>query len=154
MAGPMNTSPGVNWQSYQSAQNQGWVGPNGQQQMGQNGGNFTVQQPEQPPFVGRFINQIEEVMPREVPMDGRIAIFPTPNLEEIYLKAWDRYGSIKTFRYILDPNQTFNAPPMQQGPDMSSQILQRLDELEKKLGDSQNKPTNRRNNSKGGEENA
>lgn len=160
MAGPMNTSPG-GWQNYQPNPSSAWIaqGPNGQatpfqNNFGQNGGNMVVQQQE-PPFVGRFINQIGEVVPREVPMDGRLAIFPTQNLEEIYLKAWDRYGTIKTFRYILDPNQNLNAQ-QPQGSDMSSQILERLDNLEQKLGESQQqlKNNNRRNTSKGGDENA
>lgn len=150
----MSISPG-GWQGYQQGQGQQWgMNPqNTQSPFGQNGGNFVAQQPD-PQFVGRFINRIEEVMPKEVPMDGRPGIFPTQNLEEIYLKAWDRYGTIKTFRYILDPTQNFNNAPPMQGSDMQSAILQRLDELEQKLTEPQAKPANRRNNSKGGEENA
>lgn len=150
----MNASPG-GWQGYQQGPNQQW-GMNGQFQngFGQNGGNTMALQPQDPPFVGRFINQIEEVMPREVPMDGRVAIFPSQSLEEIYLKAWDRNGSIKTFRYILDPMQSLNAPNQAQDSNMGSMILERLDQLEQKLSDTNPKPANRRNNSKGGEENA
>lgn len=152
-----NTSPG-NWQNYMSSPQQTYATqqyPIGQQSSvyGQNGGNFGMQQPD-PPFVGRYINQIEDVMPREVPMDGRAAIFPTQSLEEIYLKAWDRNGTIKTFRYILDPTQNLNAPVAQE-PDMGSRILERLDQLEQRLGETQQaKNANRRNNSKGGDENA
>lgn len=142
-----NTSLG-GWQG----QNSQWIAnpQNTQGPFGQNGGNMMAQQPQDPPFVGRFINQIEEVMPREVPMDGRPAIFPTQTLEEIYLKAWDRNGTIKTFRYILDPTQVVNAPQAEVGPN----ILERLEQLEQKLGEvQQSKNANRRNN-KGGEDNA
>lgn len=148
----LNTSPG-GWQGYQQGPNQQWpTNPqNTQSPFGQNGGNMMVQQQELP-FVGRFIGHIEEVMPREIPMDGRPAIFPTQTLEEIYLKAWDRNGSIKTFRYILDPMQAFNA---QSTPTQDPNILERLDQLEQKLSEvQQGKPNNRRNTSKGGEENA
>lgn len=145
MAGPMNQQYG-GWQTYNQQQNFN--------QFGQNGGQITPQ-PTEPPFVGRYINQIEDVMPREVPMDGRAAIFPTQTLEEIYLKAWDRNGTIKTFRYILDPTQNLNAQGSAQEPDMSSRILERLDQLEQRLNDSgQTKPANRRTSSKGGDENA
>lgn len=150
-----NTSPG-GWQGgYMQGQNQPWV-VNPQQTgmpFGQNGGNMMAQQPQESPFVGRYINQIEEVMPREIPMDGRVAIFPTQSLEEIYLKAWDRNGSIKTFRYILDPMQNLNAQNAVQEANMGSMILERLDQLEQRLNETNQKPTNRRNNSKGGEDN-
>lgn len=144
-----NTSP-VGWQAYPQNQAQP------QFSYGQNGGNFgsqAMQQTQDPPFVGRFINQIEEVMPREVPMDGRIAVFPSQSLEEIFIKAWDRNGNIKTIRYILDPMQNLNQAP-QQAPNMGAQILERLDQLEQRLNDTQSKPNNQRNKSKGGDDNA
>lgn len=146
-----NTSPG-GWQNYSQGTNAQWVvnPQNTQGPFGQNGGNMTMQQPQDPQFVGRFINHIEEVMPREIPMDGRPAIFPTQTLEEIYLKAWDRNGTIKTFRYILDPTQVINTSQTEVGPN----ILERLEQLEQRLGEvQQSKNTNRRNN-KGGENNA
>lgn len=143
-----NTSPN-GWQSYLQGQNQQY--PQGP--FNQNGGVMGMRQ-EESQFVGRFINRIDEVMPREVPMDGRPAIFPTQTLEEIYLKAWDRDGRIKTFRYILDPTQIPSTQNSVQQQDMGSMILERLDQLEQRLGDSQNgKPANRRT-SKGGENNA
>lgn len=151
----MNMSPG-GWNGYSQSPTQQWVqnAPNPQYQFGQNGGQM-MQQSQDTPFVGRYINQIEEVMPREVPMDGRVGIFPTQSLEEIYLKFWDRSGTIKTIRYILDPLQ-MQGMTMQsaaQQPDMSSKILERLEQIEQRLGE-QPKNTNRRNNSKGGDENA
>lgn len=149
MAGQMNM-PSGGWQGYAPT-------PTQQYPMlgyGQNGGNMPAPQPTETPFVGRYINHIEEVMPREVPMDGRAAIFPTQSLEEIYLKAWDRNGTIRTIRYVLDPMQNLTQGTAQEA-DMSSKILERLEQLEQKLGESQQqKAANRRNNSKGGDENA
>lgn len=154
MAGPMNQSLG-GWQGYPQGQTQWSASPQQPQySFGQNGGNMSMPQQTEAPFVGRFINQIEEVMPREVPMDGRVAIFPSQSLEEIYLKAWDRNGSIKTFRYVLDPIQSLNAQGTAQEPNMGSMILERLYQLEQRLNETNQKQTNRRNNSKGGEENA
>lgn len=154
MAGQMSM-PSGGWQGYPQGQNQQWgVQQYPQSGFGQNGGNMAMPQQADPPFVGRYINHIEEVMPREVPMDGRAAIFPTQTLEEIYLKAWDRNGTIRTIRYVLDPMQNLTQGTVQE-PDMSSRILERLDQLEQRLGETQQtKNVNRRNNSKGGEENA
>lgn len=151
MAGPNVQNAG--WQNYTPNPNPQYVvsGSPVQNGFGQNGGYMMAPTQPEMQFVGRFINQIEDVMPKEVPMDGRPAIFPTQSLNEIYLKAWDRYGTIKTFRYILDPDQNLNVPPPQQGADMQSQILSRLDDLEKKLSEGQQNKLNQRTNSKGGE---
>lgn len=150
----MNASPG-GWQGYPQGQNQQFgMGGQFQNNFGQNGGTSMMQPSPELPFVGRYINSIEEVMPREIPMDGRVAIFPSQSLEEIYLKAWDRNGSIKTFRYVLDPMQNLNAQNQTQDSNMGSLILERLDQLEQRLNEANPKPANRRNNSKGGEENA
>lgn len=156
MAGPMNTQSG-GWQNFTPTPTPQFANsmPQGQMQMpngfGQNGGYMVAPQQPDMQFVGRFINQIEEVMPKEVPMDGRPAIFPTQALDEIYLKVWDKYGTIKTFRYVLDLSQNLNAPPPQQENDLQSKILQRLDDLEKQFGEAQTKPASQRNNSKGGD---
>lgn len=155
----MNTMSPGGWQGYSPGPNQNWnTSPglyqpvNNQSPFGQNGGNMTTPQQAETPFVGRYINQIEEVMPREVPMDGRVAIFPTQSLEEIYLKAWDRNGSIRTFRYILDPTQNLNAQNAASEPDMATKILDRLEQLEHRFDEAQqSKPTNQRR-AKGGEE--
>lgn len=142
------SQPYGGWQNYAQGPQQNFGA------FSQNGGNMPVQQPVETPFVGRYINQIEEVMPREVPMDGRAAIFPTQTLEEIYLKVWDRNGSIRTIRYVLDPMQNF-AQNQSQELDMGSKILERLEQLEQRLSvNDQPKQSSRRTNSKGGEENA
>lgn len=150
----MNTM-GNGWQGYSQGPNQqfGSAQYSSQNQYGQNGGNL-MSQPTETPFVGRYINHIEEVMPREVPMDGRAALFPTQTLEEIYLKAWDRNGTIKTFRYILDPMQGLDQQGRAQ-ESMESKILERLEKLEERLSEAQQQPKQpRRGNSKGGEDNA
>lgn len=152
MAGPMNM-PTNDWRNT-GAQQPG---------MGMNYGmpsapqpypstNFqSVQQPQpiqspQSPFVGRFIDSLDEIVPNEVPMDGRPGYFPTRNLEEIYFKAWKSDGQVKTLRYVLDP--TFNPTPPPQNEISMMTLLARIDDLEKKLADS---GKNNRTASKGGE---
>lgn len=91
--------------------------------------------PSQPsstlPFTGRYVQSLTDIRPNEVPMDGRVALFPTTNLDEIYLKSWGVDGLIKTFRYVLDTSADLNAvAPQQQTTDNWQQITSRLDQLE------------------------
>lgn len=150
MAGPMN-----NWQFQgygQPAQNQGMGTPTNQQPYPSTNFQTTAQaQPmTQPaPFVGRFIDSLDEIVPNEVPMDGRAAYFPTKNLEEIYFKAWKSDGQVKTLRYVLDPTFNSTPPPPQTEISMTS-LLARIDDLEKKLADASAK-NGQRNSPKGGE---
>lgn len=152
MAGPMN-----NWQFQgygQPTQNQGVGGPPTQQPYPSN--NFQpIPQPQpmiQPaPFVGRFIENLQEIVPNEVPMDGRPALFPAKSLEEIYLKMWNANGEMKTFRYVLDQSQNFNAPPPPKD-DFQSEIMKRLESLEQKIAENNTKNNGRKNSPKGGEE--
>ncbi len=91
--------------------------------------------PSQPsstlPFTGRYVNALTDIRPNEVPMDGRVALFPTTNLDEIYLKSWGVDGLIKTFRYVLDTSADLNVvAPQQPSADNWQQISNRLDQLE------------------------
>lgn len=85
----------------------------------------------QPPFVGRYVNSLRDILPNEVPMDGRAAIFPNSDLSEIYFKSWAADGLIKTFRYVLDTSTDLNAPQAPQTDASFNQLSARIDELEK-----------------------
>lgn len=120
-----------------------------QTQFGQQNGQMMQQSVSQAPFVGRYVNDISDIMPNEVPMDGRVGIFPTKDLNTIYLKCWNAEGRIITFPYILDQSQNLNAEQSQ--TDLTqSDILKRLDQLEKQIS-TNSKKTNQRNSSKGEE---
>lgn len=95
---------------------------------------------QQPPaqFVGRYVDDISNVMPNEVPMDGRMALFPKKDLTEVYLKGWNANGEMKTFRYILDQS-LMSAPAQTQETDISK-ILDRLDQLEEQIKTNTGKP--------------
>lgn len=88
-----------------------------------------------PQFIGRFINDPNEIMPRDVPMDGRITLFPTKDLNAIYLKYWTPEGKLAGFRYIVDPNQTLSNVPEQ---DFQQQVFGRLNAIEAQLRQNQN----------------
>lgn len=86
------------------------------------------------PFVGRFVTQLADIRPNEVPTDGRPAIFPSNDLNEIYLKSWGADGLIRTFRYELDTSTDLNTPqPQQVGNAEYQQLASRLDQLEEMI---------------------
>lgn len=95
-------------------------------------------------FIGRIVGDPSEIKPNEVPMDGRIAIFPTNDLGAVYIKGWNSNGELMTVRYIVDPDWkafTSSEALMQQ-----QDILRRLENLEKsistgKTGAKTTKPT-------------
>lgn len=104
----------------------------------------------QTPFVGRYISDISETLPSETPMDGRISLFPTKDLQAIYLKSWNSDGRLLVFRYILDPSQNLNASAQPQEDTTRIDILKRLDQLEKQVASNTKKPS-QRNSGKGEE---
>ena len=58
-----------------------------------------VQQPQtmasqQPPMVGRYVNDFSEVTANDVPMDGRSAVFVKSDMSEIQTRAWSADGKI------------------------------------------------------------
>lgn len=96
-------------------------------QPGLNGTNTPAVPPQ---FAGRFVNDIREVRLNEVPMDGSLAFFPTQDLNSIFVKAWNSSGNLITVRYVVDP--TFNSNP-DQGTVSQSDIVKRLEQIERTL---------------------
>lgn len=93
---------------------------------------------------GRLVNNLDEITPQEVPMDGSVSLFPKNDYSAIYAKTWTKDGTIATVKYI--PENPQNADTQK------SPLEERLDRIEKQL-DSLNKkfyrPKNfqKRNNS-------
>lgn len=50
--------------------------------------------PQQPPMVGRYVNDFSEVTANDVPMDGRSAVFVKSDMSEIQTRAWSADGKI------------------------------------------------------------
>lgn len=64
--------------------------------------NQFVQQPsqqQQQGIVGKIVNDVSNVSPNDVPMDGSIAVFPKNDMTEIYCKQWSANGTIQTVVY-------------------------------------------------------
>lgn len=80
-------------------------------------------------FPGRCINDVSDIRPNEVPLNGGLAVFPTNDLSTIYVKAWKSDGSIVTFRYAIDTEWQ----PSALGQVQQNDILKRLEALERAI---------------------
>jgi hypothetical protein len=93
---------------------------------------------------GRMVQSVENINANEVPMDGSMAFFPKQDMSEIYVKAWDANGLIKTIVYkpYIAPkdNQTVNSMSNAENAkftlsDESTQLfLNKFEELSEKIG--------------------
>ena len=80
---------------------------------------------------GRIVNDIAEIQPNEVPMDGTVGIFPQSDYSTIYAKAWNKDGTITTTRYIPEPQ--LESQQAVSDHDFSTMVMERLDRIEKML---------------------
>lgn len=87
---------------------------------------------------GRLVNNLDEITPQEVPMDGSVSLFPQNDYSAIYAKTWTKDGTIATVKFV--PEQpaatTSQKSPIEERLD---RIDQRFDHLEKMLSN-RNKP--------------
>ena len=104
---------------------------------------------------GRLVNNLDEITPQEVPMDGSVSLFPQNDYSAIYAKTWTKDGTITTVKYV--PEQSQPAAP-QKSPieERLDRIDQRFDRLEKMLSNRNKpkKPYNKPNQVKGEQSNA
>lgn len=96
---------------------------------------------------GRFIQSANEVNASDVAMDGTMSLFPKADMSEIYGKAWQPDGTIKTiiFKPVLEEQETNTQLNTQnfendaffefkeQITEMLNGINNRFDNLEKSL---------------------
>ncbi len=74
---------------------------------------------------GRMINDISEVTPQEVPMNGTVSFFPTNDYSTIFAKCWSPDGTIQTFKFV--PEQQVPQEPQE---DPFEKLNKRLDKIE------------------------
>lgn len=98
---------------------------------------------------GRLVNNLDEITPQEVPMDGSVSLFPQQDYSAIYAKTWTKDGTIATVKFI--PEQPASVAP-QKSPieERLDKIDQRFDRLEKMLSNRSKpkKPYNKANQGK------
>lgn len=87
-----------------------------------------------PSIPGRLVNNLDEITPQEVPMDGSVSLFPQNDYSAIYAKTWTKDGTIATVKYVPEQPQatTPQKSPIEEHLD---KIDQRFDRLEKMLSD-------------------
>lgn len=54
---------------------------------------------------GRLVNNLDEITPQEVPMDGSVSLFPQADYSAIYAKTWTKDGTIATVKFIPEQPQ-------------------------------------------------
>lgn len=56
-----------------------------------------------PGIAGKYVNDFSEINANDVPMDGRVAVFPKGDMSEIAVKNWESNGTIHTtvFKPVL-----------------------------------------------------
>ena len=97
-----------------------------------------VQQPSRFQSIpGRLVNNLDEITPQEVPMDGSVSLFPQADYSAIYAKTWTKDGTIATVKFI--PEQPQMEPQKSPLEVRLDRIDQRFDKLEKMLSN-KNKP--------------
>ena len=113
----------------------------------QNGNYVAQSQTYQNPYVrqpnhfqsipGRLVNNLDEITPQEVPMDGSVSLFPQNDYSAIYAKTWTKDGTIATVKFV--PEQPQMEPQKSPLEERLDRIDQRFDKLEKMLSN-RNKP--------------
>lgn len=89
---------------------------------------------QRPSIPGRPVNNLDEITPQEVPMDGSVSLFPQNDYSAIYAKTWTKDGTIATVKYV--PEQPQAATPQKSSiEERLDKIDQRFDRLEKMLSD-------------------
>lgn len=111
----------------------------------------TFRSQQTPTILGKYINNVEEIAPNEVPMDGTLAFFPKLDGSEIYAKFWDKEGKLNTIKFVQEntnaantnkfmpehenntQNVPFSIPSKETNFITLDTILERLDEIVKLL---------------------
>lgn len=73
------------------------------------------------PVQGRWVTSPDEILPKEVPMDNQLYLFPQEDYQCIYGKIWTKNGQLMTFRFLPEKNET-PATTQNQSPDISQTL--------------------------------
>lgn len=93
---------------------------------------FVPQQSQPIVIPGKVVNSHDDIGPQDVPMNGQVSFFPKSDYSEIYAKCWTNDGRIDTRVYVVKPVE--NAAESSNGStDVLSEILSRLEAIEKRL---------------------
>ena len=80
---------------------------------------------------GRTVNNLDEITPQEVPMDGSVSLFPQADYSAIYAKTWTKDGTIATMKFI--PEKQEPAPTPNFLEEKINKIDKRISSLENRM---------------------
>ena len=97
-----------------------------------------------PTVAGRIVNDFSEIIPNDIPMDGRNAFFVKGDMSEIQSRKWNQDGRIMTIRYkpIFEDNETEKNDPVPKSfenedisilQDNIEELTKRMDKIEKSI---------------------
>lgn len=97
------------------------IQPPGMSMPNQNGrGMFAPRLPSPPTFrptfepvptlPGYFVNNEDDILVRDIPMDDSISYFPTRDLSKIYIRQWNKRGNLECLTYVLEQPEQKNLP--------------------------------------------
>lgn len=71
---------------------------------------------EPPPTLpGCYVDSEDDIVPRDVPMDGSISFFPSKDLTKIYIRQWNKVGDLEHLTYVLQQPELPAPPAPQKG---------------------------------------
>lgn len=99
------------------------------------------------PLQGHAVQSEQDILPKDVPMDGSAGWFPAQNLQYVIMRRWNNQGMFDTILYVpYQPEQENNQVSTEQSASLNefmAQINARFDKLEKAVA---RKPYYPRNN--------
>lgn len=90
-----------------------------------------------PSLKGRVVEDISEVKPGEVSMDGTWHYYPKKDGTKMYVKLWDQKGELRTFAFI--PEEPVVEAQMTAEQSKYDEILRRLDDISENLASKKTK---------------
>lgn len=92
---------------------------------------------------GKFVQSMDNFTPNDVPMDGSVAFFPRQDMTEIYARAWQADGSIKTVVFkpvepVIDAQANNSTPNGEKlkfdlSDDATEAFMKRFDDITERL---------------------
>lgn len=97
-----------------------------------------------PPLQGHEIQAEEDILPKDVPMDGSAGWFPAQNLQFVVMRRWNKQGTFDTVLYVpYQPEAPQKQPESSTSlDDFMAAINARFDKIEKVLTKPRHYPKN------------
>ena len=96
------------------------------------------------PIFGRIVASEAEITPKEVPMDGTIALFPLSDYSTIIAKQWTKDGTITTINFVPDTQSIPSETPTMSIDELARSMDSRFNKIEGMLKH-RNKPYQKNN---------